>query len=77
MIVNEPSLSHCVSDSKQMFNRSSTNSESHRATFIEPMQCKPVKVLPVGEKWTFEIKFDGDRCIAVKRAKDVMLFSRH
>ena len=35
------------------------------------MQCKPVTVLPVGEKWTFEIKFDGHRCIAVK------VFSRH
>jgi ATP-dependent DNA ligase len=31
--------------------------------FIEPMQCKPVTALPAGEKWTFEIKFDGYRCI--------------
>ena len=36
--------------------------------FIEPMQCKSVTVLPSGEKWTFEVKFDGYRCIAVKRA---------
>ena len=35
--------------------------------FIEPMQCKPVTALPAGEKWMFEIKFDGYRCIAVKR----------
>jgi ATP-dependent DNA ligase len=34
--------------------------------FIEPMQCRPVTALPAGEKWTFEIKFDGYRCIAVK-----------
>ena len=33
--------------------------------FIEPMQCKPVTALPAGERWTFEIKFDGYRCIAV------------
>ena len=27
--------------------------------FIEPMQCKPVGALPVGKKWSFEIKFDA------------------
>ena len=41
------------------------------------MQCKAVAVLPDGGKWIFEIKFDGYRCIAAKRGREVMLFSRH
>jgi ATP-dependent DNA ligase len=48
-----------------------------QTTFIEPMQCKPVAALPAGEKWAFELKLDGYRCIAVKRGKEVTLFSRH
>ena len=44
---------------------------STEPTFIEPMQAKPVAELPPGEQWTFEIKFDGYRCIAVKLGSDV------
>ncbi|MGA9576232.1 MAG: hypothetical protein WBV90_01310, partial [Terrimicrobiaceae bacterium] len=46
--------------------------------FIEPMQCKSLTAaLPSNGKWTFEIKFDGYRCIATKVRQEVTLFSRH
>ena len=55
----------------------STTWKGREPAFIEPMQCKPVAALPVGDTWTFEIKLDGYRCIGVKRARQVTLFSRH
>jgi ATP-dependent DNA ligase len=38
------------------------------------MQCKPVTSPPSGEKWNFELKFEGYRCVAVKRGREVTLF---
>ena len=44
--------------------------------FVEPMKCKAVTKLPMDERWTFEIKFDGYRCIALKNGDAVTLLSR-
>jgi bifunctional non-homologous end joining protein LigD len=46
------------------------------ADFIEPMVAKPVKNLPEGGEWIYEIKLGGYRCIAVKNDDGMKLFSR-
>src|SRR3954469_11304583 len=40
------------------------------------MLLRPSQVLPRGEKWLYELKFDGFRGIAIKNGKDVQLWSR-
>ncbi len=44
--------------------------------FIPPMQCKPVKALPEGDAWHYELKLDGYRCLALKSGTQTRLFSR-
>ena len=46
------------------------------ARFIEPMECLPVEKIPEGDLWTYELKLDGYRLIAVKTGGNVTLYSR-
>jgi bifunctional non-homologous end joining protein LigD len=55
---------------------SDSTRKRERARFIQPMNCQPVTRLPQSDEWTYEIKFDGYRCIAVKDTA-VKLFSRN
>lgn len=46
------------------------------ASFIEPMECLAVSKIPEGSQWTYEIKLDGYRAVAVKSGSTVSLRSR-
>jgi ATP-dependent DNA ligase len=46
------------------------------ARFIEPMECLPLEKIPEGNEWTYELKLDGYRMIAVKSGGKLTLHSR-
>jgi DNA ligase D-like protein (predicted ligase) len=47
-----------------------------KAEFIEAMECALVSNLPEGPDWTYEVKLDGYRAIAVK-GREMILYSRN
>ena len=48
-----------------------------RATVPEPMLARLAAQLPVGPKWSYEVKWDGYRCLALKVGDAVTLRSRN
>jgi DNA ligase D-like protein (predicted ligase) len=43
--------------------------------FIPPMDCLRTNKLPEGQKWIYEVKWDGYRTEAVRDGREVMLYS--
>jgi ATP-dependent DNA ligase len=44
---------------------------------IEPMLAQPADRIPAGEQWRYEPKWDGFRCLAIRKGNSVHLQSRN
>jgi bifunctional non-homologous end joining protein LigD len=55
---------------------SSKKVEREQAKFISPQLAQVVPSVPSGSEWIHEIKYDGYRLIAVKRAGELKVFTR-
>jgi ATP-dependent DNA ligase len=47
------------------------------AVIPEPMLARLTDRLPIGQAWSYEVKWDGYRCLALKVGDAVMLRSRN
>jgi bifunctional non-homologous end joining protein LigD len=65
------------SDPLSKFSDVLKNLPSARPKFIEPMLSKPQNTLPKGREWTYEIKFDGYRAVAIRNGNTLDLISRN
>ena len=54
-----------------------TKTQKTRASFIEPMLLLRSETLPEGPDWTYELKLDGYRALAIKTGGKVQLRSRN
>jgi bifunctional non-homologous end joining protein LigD len=46
-------------------------------SFVEPMAAKVVDSLPEGDRWLYEVKWDGYRALIIKHGQDVRIRSRN
>jgi len=49
----------------------------HRLKFIEPMKAAVTAAPPYNGEWIYEVKFDGFRVLAIKKGREVELWSRN
>lgn len=59
-----------------MASKKKSSTAASQARFLESMECLPVAKLPQGLQWSYEIKLDGYRLEAVKKAGKTTLYSR-
>ena len=59
-----------------MASKKKNSAAASQARFLESMECLPVAKLPQGLQWSYEIKLDGYRLEAVKKAGKTTLYSR-
>ena len=59
-----------------MLTKELSTTDRVQPSFIEPMQVEPVRQLPDSDKWSYEAKLDGYRCLAARRSTGVVLWSR-
>jgi DNA ligase D-like protein (predicted ligase) len=60
-----------------MFAFCSVRSDSLITMILRPMLATPAAALPVSPDWTYEVKWDGYRALAVKTGAGVRLISRN
>ena len=49
----------------------------HMPPIVKPMTATAADVLPIGPAWSYEVKWDGYRTLAVKDGARVTLLSRN
>jgi len=69
--------SESKADEKAAPTLSSRSEKTLLNRFVEPMKCLPVKKIPEGEDWIYELKFDGYRSLAIIRDGEALLVSRN